>query len=176
MPTRAWTIGWSVFGLSLVALIGAVIWDLSWRPQYDTSHADYGWIDEQLAVHREGELLRLDLSKLNGGDWSTACLLGGYSHPVATMKKKGAKVSSSDQARFQEIKERRIFEVEEYELVLAFIDGADKAHFIHFRRGLGVGGQHFESCIDRAKREFRLGRNSSRSVFLRQSRATSAMS
>ena len=32
-------------------------------------------------------------------------------------------------------------------MMLAYVDPSNTAHFAHFERGIGPGGQHFKKCI-----------------------------
>lgn len=61
----------------------------------------------------------------------------------------GANVSSQDAERLLELGERgfRLAQVEEFELMIAYVDTKNDAHFVHFQNGFGSGGHHFEKCI-----------------------------
>jgi hypothetical protein len=84
---------------------------------------------------QEGD--ELDISTLNGGNWRTACLVGGYKNYASAINNHGAvnwkpKVSAG---------------VGEFEMALVYVDVAGAPNVMHFRDGLGPYGQHFERCI-----------------------------
>lgn len=145
-------ITFAVVGLVVMAVV-LVVYDISWGPNYDDDDPRY-----QKLVGRFSELrwrepgpgidYNVDLSALNGGDWTTACVFGGYNDPLEKMIERGAKVSDDDRARLSELKSGfRIAQVEEFEIMVAFIDLTGTAQFIHLQGGIGSGGQHLEKCI-----------------------------
>lgn len=90
----------------------------------------------------------IDLSELNSGEWTTACLFGGYTDPLEAMRVHGANIDEKDRVRFTEAGSRgfRLGQVEEHEMAIAFVDLGNNARFIHFRTGIGPGGQHLRRC------------------------------
>jgi ATP phosphoribosyltransferase regulatory subunit HisZ len=145
--------------LLLLAAIAATFFILiNVRPDYDVADPDYLRYSEIFAEFREKsaagtlEGTVLDLSELNGGAWSTACLFGGYTDPVGAMLAKGAEVDSADKERLPRNGfGARIAAVEEYELLIAYVDSGNRAHFIHFRDGLGPEGQHLQKCAQKPR-------------------------
>ncbi len=71
--------------------------------------------------------------------------------PSEEMSKLGAEIGSADRLRLDEARTSgfRLAEVEEFEFMLAYVDKEQRAHFIHFRNGIGPGGQHLKRCISR---------------------------
>jgi hypothetical protein len=65
------------------------------------------------------------------------------------MEALGANVSAEDRHRLLELKSSgwRLAQVEEFELMITYIDRANDARFVHFKHGFGSSGQHFEKCI-----------------------------
>jgi hypothetical protein len=43
----------------------------------------------------------------------------------------------------------RLFPIEEFEVVIAYKDLSNNAHFIHFNTGIGPEGQHRETCVSK---------------------------
>ncbi|MEI2296544.1 hypothetical protein [Ensifer sp. MJa1] len=119
-------------------------------PTYDTDDPDYAYFAGLFDAARKAEQVA-DMERLNGGDWKTACIFGGYVHPIEEMEKLGATVAETDRQRMQDAKDSgfRLFEVEEFEMMVAYIDQANRAHFIHFEGGIGSDGQHYQSCVTR---------------------------
>lgn len=142
----------------LVALaLAFVAYELSWTPRYGDADRRYQTVKAPIDGIRqsfevgEGKAPEIDLSSLNGGDWAWACVFGGYNQPLETMEKLDAKVSAEDRRRLDELDERgfRFSQVEEFELMIAFVDREGLAHFPLFSTGVGSGGQHLMKCTDR---------------------------
>jgi hypothetical protein len=93
----------------------------------------------------------ITLTELNSGEWKTACLFGGYTDPLEAMRVHGANIDEKDRVRFTEAGSRgfRLGQVEEHEMAIAFVDLGNNARFIHFRTGIGPGGQHLRRCISK---------------------------
>ncbi|MGE6783495.1 hypothetical protein ACQKGL_13335 [Ensifer adhaerens] len=145
--------------LSALASLGFCALALSaCGPAYDTDDPDYAYFAELFDAAQEKAALVADMERLNGGDWKTACIFGGYVHPIEEMEKLGATVAEVDRQRMQDAKDSgfRLFEVEESEMMVAFVDGADTAHFIHFKKGIGAEGQHYRSCVTRPETKIAL--------------------
>jgi hypothetical protein len=133
-------------GLILLAFIAAFVWAIS-ESRDDTAHSDHAHFAARFEEARERIQLRtgtftLDMSPLNGGSWTTACLLGGYARAADYMASLGAAVSEQD-------RERLGSSVRENEVVIGFIDPAGEGRFIRFRRGIGVAGQWHVSCVSK---------------------------
>lgn len=155
---RAFHVGIWFTGLVLIVLVFESFGAISGRPAYDESDPDYAHYSRALAEARTildrrdpTAADRIDLSRLNGGRWKTACVFGGYGEPIAEMDKRSVAVSDRDRARLIAARSMgaRLATVEEYEAMIAYVDLSDTAHFIHFRDGLGAGGQHFVRCISK---------------------------
>ncbi|HEU01565.1 MAG TPA: hypothetical protein ENH89_14745 [Aurantimonas coralicida] len=125
-------------------------------PPDDTDNPAHPIIAEQFARLREQlgrrPALReaiIDFSNINGGSWRTACLFGGYSTPSEEIAKLGATISDADRTRLKDAGSSglRLTEVEENEMVVAYIDENNRAHFIWFEDGIGSGGQHLRRCV-----------------------------
>lgn len=117
---------------------------------YDTDDPDYGYFADLFAAARKQNQVA-DMERLNGGDWTTACIFGGYSKPLREMEALGATISNEDRKRIEEAAttDLRLFSVEESEMMVTYIDKANRAHFIHIRNGIGAQGQEFQSCVTR---------------------------
>ncbi len=136
------------------------------KPIYDQNDPDYSRyseifarLEEQLARREMSSQETIDLSPLNGGDWRTACVFGGYNDPLKEMRNLGAVVSDIDQHRLSEAGSRgfRLSQVEEFEMMIAYVDRYNHAHFIHFERGIGALGQHLRACISKPDTKLVLG-------------------
>jgi hypothetical protein len=165
--------GMFILGASFIAIIlVAVAWllaELFYRPSYDRAHPDhdrYAGMFHRLEMTRSQRRITsedpidpsIDLSELNGGHWKVACVFGGYTTPVETMRGLGAHIDENDLRRFTEAGRRgfRLAPVEESEMAIAYVDLADNARFIHFRHGIGPEGQNFQKCIARPETRLRL--------------------
>lgn len=91
---------------------------------------------------QEGD--ELDISTLNGGNWRTACLVGGYKDYVKV-------INAHDPVDW---KPKMSSGVGEFEMALVYVDAAGMPDVVHFRSGVGPYGQHFARCI--AKPETRI--------------------
>jgi hypothetical protein len=151
-----------ILGASFVALailgVAALLVELSYRPSYDQAHPDYGRYAEtfrRLSVPISTRGITgddaIDLSELNGGEWQVACVFGGYTNPLETMRAFGANIDEKNQLRLTEAGSRgfRLAQVEESEMAIAYVDFNNNARFIHFKYGIGPEGQHFQKCIAR---------------------------
>lgn len=83
----------------------------------------------------------LDISTLNGGNWRTACLVGGYNNY--------AKIINNHITIDWKPKVSAV--VGEFEMALVYVDVAGAPDVMHFRSGLGPYGQHFEKCVTKPK-------------------------
>jgi hypothetical protein len=154
MTLRGFVVG-SVAALCLVGAVSVFV-ELSYRPTYDRSDPTYHrylGVFERLRVlldqrGAKGEDF-VDLSELNNGEWKTACLFGGYTMPE--MRALGANISENDRVRMTEAGSRgfRLAQVEEQEVVIAFVDLSNNAQFIHFDTVIGPEGQHLKRCISK---------------------------
>ena len=151
-----------LFGASLVGLailgIATVLVELFYRPSYDRAHPDYDHYAQVFERLREPVSVRglagehaIDLSDLNRGEWKVACLFGGYTDPLETMRALGANIDEKDRLRWTAAGSRgfRLAQVEEKEMAIAFADLGNTARFIHFKSGIGSAGQNFQKCIER---------------------------
>lgn len=160
------TLKWLLVLLSIAAacIVALVIRELFWKPRYDEGDPRYAAIAQQLSQTHQafaaGDYSRneLDLTSLNGGKWITACVFGGYTYPLNEMTNLGAKVSSEDEGRLRELDRRgfRLSQVEEFEVMITYVDLSGDAHFVHFRHGFGPGGQHFKRCVSKPTTAVRL--------------------
>jgi hypothetical protein len=128
------------------------------EPAYDQSHPDYHRYAEafnrlSVPISQRGITNEdaIDLFELNGGEWKTACIFGGYTNPLDKMRTLGADISPKDQSRLTEAGSRgfRLAQVEESEIAIAYVDFSNRAQFIHFKHGIGPEGQHLQRCISR---------------------------
>jgi hypothetical protein len=155
------TLGASVVALAILAaavLLLVLVVELSYKPTYDQSHPDYDRYAEafnrlSVSLSRRGITNddAIDLSELNGGEWKIACVFGGYTRPLETMRALGGNINQKDQLRWTEAGSRgfRLGQVEEREMAIAYVDLNNNTQFIHFEYGIGPEGQHFEKCISR---------------------------
>lgn len=127
------------------------------KPNYDTDDPDYGYFANLFKAAQTKEQVA-DMSRLNGGDWKTACIFGGYENPVDDMEKLGATIAEADRERMKEARDTgfRVSVVEEFEMMIAYIDQANKAHFIHFEDGIGAQGQYYNFCVTRPETKITL--------------------
>ena len=136
----------------------AFIFATTWRPPYDDTNPKYRSLNEQIGEIAErwsnGDYSRntIDLALLNDGNWTIACVYGGYNNPLDEMIGRGAIVSSANRARLVELgnKDFRLSQVEESEAMIAYIDRSNEAHFIHVGNGFGPDGQHLKQCSTRS--------------------------
>ncbi|HEV7323072.1 MAG TPA: hypothetical protein VGO04_31090 [Ensifer sp.] len=142
----------TVASLSLCALLLSAC-----GPAYDTDDPDYAYFAGLFDATRKADQVA-DMERLNGGDWQTACIFGGYVHPIEEMEKLGATIAEADRQRMQDAKDSgfRLYEVEEFEMMVAYIDRAKRAHFIHFKSGIGAQGQGHKSCVTRPETKITL--------------------
>ena len=156
----------AIIVVSGLAFLGATLTELAFTPRYDNSDPDYARyasIFEHLNARSSRDGLTgaetLDLSHLNRGEWTRACVFAGYTNPLATMQVMGASINEMDRVRLTEAGSRggRLGQVEESEAAIAYIDPANRAHFIHFERGLPAETQHFQRCISKPETSARIG-------------------
>ncbi len=139
--------------LSLAALF---IWGNS--VSFDTTDPDFAWISVRLSeIQTNADSIgvtdgaAIDFAGLNKGNWMAVCAIGGFNDPIDVIIEQGGRVSEMDRARLED-KYRvpvRLSIIEEFEFMIAYTDRNGGAHFIHFPRGIGSGGQHFLKCISR---------------------------
>jgi hypothetical protein len=125
-------------------------------PAFDRVHPDYAPFAERFAQVRRAfaageDWAVVDLAPVHGGAWRTACLFGGYTQPVERMEALGGVVSQADRRRLAEPIGLRISPVEEFEMLIAFVDEEQRAQFVHFAEGVGAEGQHYEACVTKPK-------------------------
>jgi hypothetical protein len=166
LRTALSTLKWIILGIlkwitfATVGLVGLAVvlitYDISSGPSYDDDDPRYQKLTSRFSElrHREpgpGIDYNIDLSGLNGGDWTIACIFGGYNDPLESMIELGAKVTDKDRTRLTEAGDSgfRLSQVEEFEMMVTFIDLTGKAQFIHFQGGIGPGGQHLKKCISK---------------------------
>lgn len=145
-------------------MIGVFMWSMLDQPNFDDHDPQYAayvqTFEKARLVDSRGVSTPtpLDLDGLNRGDWVKACLFGGYTNPSEKMIAFGATLNPLDVTRWADARRQgfRLAEVEEYEVAIAYIDRANQAHFIHFRRGIGSNGQHLEACVSRPETEIAL--------------------
>ena len=128
---------WVAAALLLFWYFKPIFW-----PTYDTDDPDYNWLSTSLGGRD------IDLARLNGGNWQTACLFGGYTDPVAEIKRIGMSVRVGDIARFWRYRGLpiRLGAVEEDEAAVAFADNNGVTHFILLPyRAIDL--QYFRRCI-----------------------------
>ena len=142
----------------VVVGIAAVILRLFWyTPTYDTDNPDHQRLSQAFAeLGAQIEQVPLSertigLSHVNEGSWKRACLFGGYTDPLREMQTFGATIDAKDETRLTEARSRglRAAQVEESEVMVAYVDLNNHAHFIHFERGMGPIGQHFQRCVSK---------------------------
>lgn len=135
--------------------IAVILYEMFWTPTYDDADPRYQTLVDRLAeIHQSLETGTrtendIDLTKLNDGNWTTACVFGGYNNPLEEMEARRANVTAEDRKRLLELGSEgfRLAQVEEFELMIAYVDTENDAYFVHFKNGFGSRGQHFEKCI-----------------------------
>ena len=151
-----------IASVAAVLVLGALalVFELSYRPTYDQSDANYPHyleVFEGLRPELESRGVTkddyVDFSDLNKGEWKTACLFGGYTDPLKTMQLLGADIKAKDRLRLREAASRglRLGQVDEQEMAIAFVDPGNNARFIHFGTGIGAEGQHLQKCISKPR-------------------------
>lgn len=145
--------GICTFAVGIAVLIAIIVFD---KPDFDRAHPDYAqfvarFAAAQRALEAGERWAVIDLAPVNGGAWRTACLFGGYTSPVQRMEALGAVVNEADRRRLEKSVGLRIAPVEEFEVLIAFVDEAQRAHFVHFPEGVGPNGQHYEACVRRPR-------------------------
>lgn len=151
-------------GSAVVALFALILVATDWTPRYDDDDSRYQSLAQQIAAVGErlskGDLSdsTIDLTALNNGQWKAACILGGYDNVLDELEKLGATVSPDNRTRLAELTERgfRISQVEEFEVMVVFVDDSNEGQFIHFEGDLGSAGQHLRICTDRSKPKLEL--------------------
>ncbi|CAN7715875.1 hypothetical protein [Bosea sp. LjRoot237] len=133
--------------------------NLRFKPEYDRSGRDYEQIARAFERVRKFDRalspatdLTLDFSELLSGNWKAVCLFGGYTNPLKTAEQRGWSVAEGDRERLEAAAHRglRAAAVEEFEALVAYVDDFNnEANFIHLENGVGVMGQHLESCISK---------------------------
>jgi hypothetical protein len=95
----------SLASLGAVCMLGVtlLLYELSHKPAFDQGDLDYPRYEEafdgmRVKLDRRGttEEDYVDLSLLNNGEWTTACLFGGYTMPLDEMRALGANISDKD--------------------------------------------------------------------------------
>lgn len=134
-----WLLPGMVAAMLVIAAVPALFFlliILEPRPDYDDDDpryagfvADFDRLDAE--IRRAGALHTMDLASLNNGDWKTACLFGGYKNPLHEMRGLGGKVTPADEKRLEGLEDMgfRLDQVEESEVMIAFIDSGSNAHF-----------------------------------------------
>ena len=98
--------------------------------RYSAGHPDFQHLSKNIAKSKGSE--KLNISGLNNGNWSTACLFGGYTNPSHHMAKFG-KISIADQL-YQPLKSWSVWrfgQVEEHETMIAYSEKSGSTTFIH---------------------------------------------
>ena len=147
----------SVVSVLFVTVVGVLfVVAIDYEPIYDEKDPDYAHYEKIFAdVAAELYGLRpdhtdsIDFSPLNHGEWSQVCLLGAYSNALNCMTNLGARISKADEQRLTDAGSGgfRLAQVEEHEIMIAYIDLRNRAHFIHFRHGVGEFGENVAGCI-----------------------------
>ena len=133
----------------IVALIAATVWFAVSGSPYSDNDPDLSWLRTQLHQLKSGPTDNsLDLSRLNDGDWTIACLFGGYTDPTDRMGELGGWISLIDRIRFFALGTLtlRFGEVKENEVVIAYIDKRGWAEFVFFDE---IEVENGEYCIRR---------------------------
>ena len=142
----------------LGGIAGVLLISERYEPSFSRDDPDYRYfaeafarLEQRLANAELSNQDAIDLSHLNGGDWTVACVFGGYNNPLQEMQALGATVGKADQDHWTEAGSRglRVSQVEEFEIAVAYIDRQNRAHFLHFDRGIGSPGQHLRKCISK---------------------------
>ncbi len=128
--------------LAILCIIGLVAFLalLLYKPAGDRSDLDYHRYAkalERVSVQLNQNATEdfIDLADLNHGDWTTACLFGGYTSPGKVMAKYGANISEFDQTRMTEATGLRMFPVEEFEASYRLHKLPPERTFCTFRHG-----------------------------------------
>jgi len=138
-----------IFAIVIAIPIGGLI-VLSQVPYpYSRDHPDYDRYRAEIArMHETGTL---NLAELNEGNWTDACLFGGYSTPSKTMKDHGELRVLDTNEVLRQLKNAfsfRLAEVEEFEAMIAYVDPGGTVEAIHFEP-VGLHLQNFERCTTR---------------------------
>jgi len=135
-----------------------VLADPRFLPKYDQDHPDYQRFAGMFEHIRAADLATssasdrsIDFSELASGNWQTVCLLGGFTDPLKLAEERGWSTAETDRDRLGAARHGgfRLAIVEEFELLIAYVDQLNNAEFIHFNRGIGVAGQHLQACVSK---------------------------
>lgn len=124
---------WSLLTASaILALIAAF---LVFEPQpmrLDPDDPDLRLLQNAVVPNREGPF-ELDLSEINGGDWTVLCLVDDYQEPLEALTKQGKPLKITRSQRWAE------GAVEENEVAVAYADGAGNVKIIRELSGWDFG-------------------------------------
>ena len=143
--------------LAAVLLTVTVFWFAHALNQpFDTDDPDYAWISTELkrfADFADGRddlppHAQIDVLRLNGGDWSSACLIGGESDPVKVVVDLMSGISETERLRLQNANTHPDH-VGEYGFVAAYLGTDGTVRFIRLAQGIGNAGLFFKKCISR---------------------------
>jgi hypothetical protein len=146
-----------LFELGVVALVITLVWFAVSGSPYSDRDPDLSWLRAKLDQFESGATAAsIDLSRLNEGDWAIACLFGGYTHPTDRIQKLGGSLSFIDRLRFFALSTLtlRFGEVEEYEVVIAYVDKGGRAEFLFFDK---TDVQHGEYCTKQPQTTLAIG-------------------
>ncbi len=131
-----------LFAFPIVVLLTTFPFAFSHRhPQY----ADFSEI-----IYNAKPSQKINFAVVNDGDWTKLCFFGGYTNPLGTMRKFGD-VTVFDRVYqfFKGLPLLRFGQVEESETMIAYVDGQNVVHFIHFRVTPFASVENQIICTDR---------------------------
>jgi hypothetical protein len=128
----------------------------AWQPRYDISDPNYDRLayqfqrlnaqDDSASPRIESQI---DLSMVNGGQWTKICIFGPYMSPIDTMFRERMLLAPTDYLRIAGLIAHfpfRISLVEEREAMLIYVDLRGITHVLHFERDL-PDWPHWSDCI-----------------------------
>lgn len=139
--------------IGMLATFAALI---AWQPSYDISDPDYDRLADQFQrLHEQDDSAspglepHIDLSMVNGGQWTKICLFGPYISPIDTMLRDRMLLAPTDYLRFAGLIAHFLFRisiVEEREAMLTYVDLRGITRVLHFEKGL-PDWPHWSDCI-----------------------------
>lgn len=116
--------------------------------RYDRNSADYRYVASIARDKAQGR--KLDLKRINGGDWQFVCVIGAYNDPVKILReqadRRGVAVAAVDPVEKQFL---GLSPVEENENAISFVDDAGRGRTMLVDGFEALAGQHARKCFGR---------------------------
>jgi hypothetical protein len=123
--------------------------------RYDRNNVDYQYVAS--VARAQSDVRKLDLKRINGGDWQFICIIGGYNDPAKILREQADKrrivVSSIEEV---EASFFGLSPVEESEGAISFVDGVGRGRTLLVDGFELLAGQHGLKCFGPETREISL--------------------